>query len=431
MLLRLLVAAKVAAHTRQGSLPEPLRSRLGEVIETPTLGAWHLMAEALAGAGQADPALAGADEFIRGPLRELLYGPARPGTPESSFLRLRNRLAHGGGLARNEAGRLLGLWQEPVRRTLAAAAFLGGWEVLGQAAGGGWRCLRGAESAVEIPPPAPLPATPEADAAWLRAEGRLWLLWPLALFGKPASEMPGGRRAGPEDKAQIYTRRDSVRLLYTPLGAEGVAQSESAPPALQAFEALFRAEPGRAEAAFKVADFWGEIRKDAGQLVGRRAELGQLLGGIRAHEHGVLWLSGVAGMGKSFLMAGLAAELREEGHGSGVLVLPYRFRQGDQGRCGREPLAQFVVERLRAAGALKGIFQDAEAAGAAARLQQALGLVQDGLRVVLLLDGLDEIQRRDAKFAEEIPLGVRCPRVLWVCAGRPGCVPRVAGWSIG
>ena len=198
-----------------------------------------------------------------------------------------------------------------------------------------------------------------------------------------------------------------------------MAQSESGPSALEAFEALFQVERSREQAGFKVADFLRDIHKDAAQMVGRQPELEQVHAAIRATEQGVLWLSGSAGMGKSFLMAKLAADLLEEHHGSRTLVLPYRFRLGDQGRCSREALAQFTVERLLAAGVLKDVFQDKQDAKAEQRLEQALGLIKDDVRVIVLLDGLDEVVRRDEKFAEEIPLGLRFPRVLWVCAGRP------------
>ena len=254
---------------------------------------------------------------------------------------------------------------------------------------------------------------------WLRKNDRTLLLWPLMLFGKPASEAETGRRVGPEDKPQVYSRRDSVHLAYTPLGMDGMAQSESGPSALEAFETLFQVERSREQAGFKVADFLRNIHKDAAQMVGRHRELEQVSAAIHAKEQGVLWLSGSAGMGKSFLMAKLAADWLEEHHGSRTLVLPYRFRLGDQGRCSREALAQFTVERLQAAGVLKDVFQDKQDAKAEQRLEQALGLIQNDVRVVLLLDGLDEVVRRDTKFAEEISLGLRFPRVLWVCAGRP------------
>ena len=96
MLLRLLVTAKVAEFAQEGGLPESLRRRLAEVIETPTLGAWFLMAQILAEEDAKEPILVEADAFIDGPLLDLLYGPSKPGTAETSFLRLRNRLAQWG-----------------------------------------------------------------------------------------------------------------------------------------------------------------------------------------------------------------------------------------------------------------------------------------------------------------------------------------------
>jgi len=419
MLLRLLVIARVAERAQEGGLPESLRRCLAEVIETPTLGAWFLMAQALAEHGSKEPLLAEATAFIDGPLRDLLYGPSKPGTPETSFLRLRNRMAHGGGLIRKEAARLMGLWQEKFQQMLHAAAFLKDWELLGRDEAGIWRRLRGPDGREESAQPLELGGDLEADAVWLCKNDRALLLWPLMLFGKPASEAETGRRVGPEDKPQVYSRRDSVRLAYTPLGMDGMAQSESGPSALEAFEALFRVERSREQTGFKVADCLRDIHKDAAQMVGRQRELEQVQAAIHVKEQGVLWLSGSAGMGKSFLMGKLAADLLGEHHGSRTLVLPYRFRLGDQGRCSREALAQFTVERLQAAGVLKDVFQDKEEAKAEQRLEQALGLIQNDVRVVLLLDGLDEVVRRDTKFAEEISLGLRFPRVLWVCAGRP------------
>jgi tetratricopeptide (TPR) repeat protein len=129
-------------------------------------------------------------------------------------------------------------------------------------------------------------------------------------------------------------------------------------------------------------------------------------------------------MGKSFLMAKAVSELLdhdagEHDEGTRVLVLPYRMRAGDGSRCRREALAQFVVERLEAEEALKDFFEDKEKAKGEERLDNALGALRDDVRVILPIDGLDEVMRRDENFAGEVPLGVRLPRVLWVCAGRP------------
>ena len=176
------------------------------------------------------------------------------------------------------------------------------------------------------------------------------LLWPLTLYGRPCSLDGERERRGPKEAAQVYTRKESVRLAYTPVGAEGMAQSESGPTAMARFEAWFRADRSKAEKKFEVADFLHDLRRDAANMVGRQEELDRLLSEIRSQEQGVLWVAGTAGMGKSFLMAKAITELLDHDAGDvedgpRVLVLPYRMRAGDASRCRREALGQFVVER--------------------------------------------------------------------------------------
>ena len=55
-------------------------------------------------------------------------------------------------------------------------------------------------------------------------------------------------------------------------------------------------------------------------------------------------------MGKSFLMAKLSVDLLDEFSESGPLVLSYRMRAGDQDRCSRDALADFITERLEGTG---------------------------------------------------------------------------------
>ena len=416
LMLRLLVIGYAGSWVRGGGLPEKLSRKLSGVIEAPTLGAWFVMAQALSEQAGKNPGFEAAAEFIRVPLRDLLYGAQKPGTPETSFISLRNRLAHGGGLMQAESARLLGLWQERVCNTLIAAAFLNDWELLGRDDTQSWRRLRGATAGgMQASPPA---LEGERDSVWLRIGEESFLLWPMALFGKPGSDTLSGRRLGGEVSPQIYSRREGVCLAYTPMGVVGMAQSTSGASALRMFEQWFQIGRHRAVDGFKVPDFLVEIGRDAAQMVGREMELDQARQQVLGREQGVLWISGVAGMGKSFLLARLAVGLLGDEQGVRRVVLPYRFRGGEQVRCSREALGQFVVERLLAAGAMREVFQDQPENHAEKRLGDALGMIRPEIRVILVLDGLDEVQRRDRKFVEEIPLGLRYPRVLWVCAGR-------------
>lgn len=412
LLLRLVVVAFVSHQRERGGLSEKTAESLAGLVESPTLGAWFVMAQTLA--KETDPTLKDAAGFVEGPLRDLLYGPEKPGTAETSLLRLRNRLAHGGGLTRREAARLLELWQPKFEKMIAALRWLADWKLAGRDKQGRWLSLAGPEPGETGF--APHSSTENVDAVWIKVGEASFPLWPLAVFGQ--ARAPGATKQGSEDLTQIYTRRENLRLAYTPVGAEGLAQSESGPTGFEAFKALFQLDrPKRTD--FTVPDFAGELRKDAAQAVGRDKETATIIEAIHRHDQGVLWISGAAGTGKSFLVAKALAEILDRGPGEQALVLAYRFRASDQTRCSREALATFLEERLKAAGAIAPGEEQDRGEDAAKRIDNCLARLKAGWNAVIFVDGLDEIARSDAKFAEEVPLGIRPPNVLWVCSGRP------------
>ncbi len=414
LLLRFFALVLIAERKQtNGSLPDDLARRLADIVEKPTMGIWFAISQTLASAEMDNNSIgAPAAALISGQLKSLLYGRDKNGTPETSFLRLRNRLAHGAGMSRSMAKRLLAIWQDPFERMVQEANWLADWELIGRNNALEWRLLRGCgQHALSTPP---LEAhdfdNVDADAVWLRTGGKSLLLWPLALFGKPSLERAGKKEE--QDHAQIYSSKEAIYLNYTPLGCEGLCESESGSEALCAFNTLFRFNENRKNKEKpQVPDFLKKIRTDATHMVGREEEIAKINQLIEDRPQGVLWISGAAGIGKSFLMAKIATNLLDEP--SDTLVLPYRFRANDA-RCTRESLANFVEERLP--GTLNRNLQSN--AKAADRLESILGGLK-GRRVILILDGLDEIVRRDPGFAAEIPLKLRFPGVLWVLAGRP------------
>ena len=77
----------------------------------PTLGAWMAMAKSLANhKTKSDLLFPEIHAYVNGSLSDLMYGNEKLQTPDTSFLSLRNRLAHGGGLNNKEANRLLNCW---------------------------------------------------------------------------------------------------------------------------------------------------------------------------------------------------------------------------------------------------------------------------------------------------------------------------------
>ena len=420
MLLRFLAVSLLAEKQAAGALDPKLVSKFADLIAAPTLGAWFVMAQALEPSDGS--VFSEVPEFIEKSLKPLLYGPAKKdqANPETSFLKLRNRLAHGGGLPRKEGERLLAHWWPRFESAMAAALWIQDFGLIGRgsaSAGAPGNFLRldgiGEPVPYDVPPGMTFP---EAGSLWLVRGARQIQLWPLAIFARAAMEDLGSARRSPSAHAQIYSRQESVWLAYTPLGAEGFIESHGGQDEWRAFQEMFAVKRTGQQQVFKVPGFEKELRKESAEMVGRSAEIARALEEIQARTAGLVWITGPAGMGKSFLMARLFAELTETADATRH-VFAYRFRAGDDRRCNRDAFALFLDERLRDAGLVRKGFEAEKDAKPEERLETAFNGLPLDQHLTLLLDGLDEVVRTDPKFVEEM-IGDH-PQVRWVCAGRP------------
>jgi WD40 repeat protein len=427
LLLRLLVMLGLSDCRRSGGdLPAALLSALRSRIEQPTLGKWRAMAAAVAENVVADtsavPELPG---LVKDVLVPLLDGP--PGTVPtaySSLSQLRNVLAHGGGVTRGQGAELLKRWESAIVDVVQQLAWLGEIDLVVRH-GPGVGVLRG-------PTVGPLPYAaadpPALDQAFevgnevvaVRMPAVL-PLWPLNLYCPPRSPDPN-RPSGSEPVPQVYVRRGDVRLQFTPLGSDEICQSDGDETAMQAFRALFHLDERESTTArprFVVRDFESEIRRDAERLVGRTYEIGALHAALRAAPQGVLWVWGVAGIGKSYLIARIVGDLLDDVT-PGRLLLPYRFKAGDE-RCSRDRFLRYATERLGASALLQPAAAPEKETHDPGPLEQLRMLLRrlGRHRVLFVLDGLDEIAARDPLFVADVPLGVREPGVTWLCSGRP------------
>jgi WD40 repeat protein len=436
--LRTMVALAVGDWLNAaGELPAALRRELGARIEQPTLGKWRGMALALC----KQPPSATCLPELYGFVADVLDPAMQGASVNDSLLALRNRLAHGGGMSRNLAARLLAAHQERFANIVQSMDWLG---EIALVVPGSSRDPdeRGSMSRMLGPTTALTPmwldpdlhgaaraAAPGAGAVVALRGRRALNLWPLLQYGSP-----GERDLGALDPVPlIYARRDAMRLLLTPLGSEQAAMAEADRHALGWFEGLIE-RAARPRIVWQVPGFEAELHRDASHVVGRRGELDTLARAASAVERGVLWISAPAGMGKSLLLAafhaesiaaqeaqvgpaeqagisaGNLAEIPAQGSAPSALVLAYRFKVGDP-RCSREHFLRFAVERLE--------HRHPDAASRRRPTPARLGeLLDREARAVLVLDGIDEIAAVDPGFAADVPLYL-ADRALWICAGRP------------
>jgi WD40 repeat protein len=428
MALKLVVMTGIGEHTcksgvvdPRATLPDELVRELRDHVELPTMGRWLAMALAVA---------KHAPKVSTLPLSPLVASlktlmAAHPTNPELGLLPLRNHLAHAGPVGRAEAERLLSVWRP---RVLAWADDALRWLVdvrLIVIDGEGRRCVLRGESGDELSdsllgnnvrPPDDAPP----GSAWLCSATQALPLGPLGAFDIESRAL------------QVYYRSGEVRLQYLRLGdAGGVYESDV--QARDRFRALFLSSSSagpRGRKPFVIHDFVAEIRQEAARRVGREAELATLRMAANALHDGALWVAGPAGIGKSNLMAALMEEWLDHPP-EGALVLPYRFRAGND-RCGRSPFLNYLRERLEASDALAPLAKNtshenddgakATAAVVNSDLVQDVKVLLERLlperRVLLVLDGLDEIVERDARFVDDVLVRLRTPRLALIAAGR-------------
>jgi hypothetical protein len=413
-------------------LPEELLRELQPRVEYPTFGKWKAMFEALI---RHCPRTAPLEvpELIE--LARFLL-PVLPGgeasSPERCLITLRNNLVHGGGTTRAEAKRLLDIWEPCLREELLPRlAFVEELELC-RLAEGTARRLIGPDAAEgpERPMSAALALALRAlDGHVVLLRGDRWLdLWPLCDYGRACQTSLLGTRTAAAESPLVYVRAQTDRLLYAALGVE-LALGERL-DVVGSFRTLFQLEARQAQPSGRLPDYEDEIRADADAFVGRKEELTQVKAAVKAAELGVLWISGPGGIGKSYLVAKVAADL---GNTPGTWRIAWRFEASDLSRCSRVAFLRHAVERL--AGKLgRG---DAQAAQEATELETQLAKLLDEStafatprtgnppRVLFVLDGLDEVERIDPRFPQ-LPFRFAKSGVVWLCAGRPeGMLPSV------
>lgn len=418
LLIRFLVILGLSDLKDKNKLDNQILKQFWGKIEMPTLGAWMVMAKSLTDhKNKSELLVPEMYEFIRGPLTDLMYGSEKPGTPETSFLSLRNRLAHGGGLNNKEANRLINNWKQKFESCLNELSWISDIRLCGVKSGE-FINLNNEETDVgkfENSKNIDL----SSDSVFVLRNNNFINLWPLILFGTPQLSSTK-ENLNKDPVTQIYVRKDVIRLQFTPLDVEGYSQTEKGEDAINAFNSLFDLDnkKNNVDKKFKIQDFTSEIIRDASQMVGRFEDQNKIEEAIKSLNEGVIWLTGTAGIGKSFLSARLMRDLEENNQNTNTLILSYRFKIGDNTRCNREAFSEFIKERLIFSDFLE-IEKLNEKGTALDKLKSCFDNLKKEKRLLILLDGMDEINIRDKEFTNDIPISLNYPNIIWVCFGRP------------
>lgn len=166
---------------------------------------------------------------------------------------------------------------------------------------------------------------------------------------------------------------------------------------------------------YKVRGFEQEIRNDAAKIIGRTNELSLIREKISDIKKRVFWLTGPAGVGKTFLLSSITAELMDN-TSENTLVLPYRFIFGDE-RCSQNSFLCFAIKRLKAwKQSLQKIPSIPEPLD---ELKEILSRIIRLNRVLFIIDGLEQIADCSGTFIDDISLKLTYSGVTWICAGRP------------
>lgn len=419
-LVKTLAMAASADIASSSPVPEWLTKAADEHLRTPTLNQWWRFLSRIAEKG--DTPLMPELPQIAGVLALELFAKVPDGEqPERhNLLDVRNRLAHGTGISVNLARELLGHWGGRLAIAVRAAACLEQIECWAHEPDGFHR-LNGPnlDTAPQTPPALVGESLATGEIVLLREE-RLLMLSPLGLRA-PLSRQ---ERA----LSQFYVRQGQVGLIYGLFGSDNAMQTESSAALQQQFDDMFNLASlhrRHAERDFTERGYEPEFERDAQTFIGRAEAVDTLWRAVLDTPRGLVFVAGPAGIGKSALVArvtvDLMAEFVERGHrdASREAVLAYRFIDGDRG-CAPLPFLRWLIERLGKLTDRPARFDPHHQADDL--LNVALSHIEAApfQKLVLVLDGLDELARREMSFVTRLVERLKtCERLTVLVSSRP------------
>jgi AAA ATPase domain len=403
-------------------MPPATLKKLHEWLPKPMLGQWARLSADLSECVRSRGAVVGElydfTEAVRGVLNEEVGNDCAP-----SLLALRNALAHA-GVREVIAATCLDALEPRVERLRERI----GWAEQVHLAGvfdNKRGVLQGPWGEV-VEPQSSLGTWPRdcPDGALWLVHDETWLrLWPFARYIAPEGPEAGARNGG----TQMYWRWERHEVLYSLLGGDALSGVGTVEESRKFLEIRDRFAPTN-----ELDPVPTSMRDDVSRFVGRKTELGSIREALDKSKHDVLVVLGAPGTGKSTLAAKLVTDLidlQRFGAGEGeslarlaqpTTVVPYSFKAARDG-CSRHAFVSHALAVLEPKRRHRF-----ETGSPLERLSSAVAR-QHVRAILFVLDGMDEIDRVDPAFVENLRTEIRRIRanraeggllVRWLLFGR-------------
>jgi WD40 repeat protein len=435
MLTRFVTAVGLAyLHERKRDFSEGVKAALARNLQLPSFGAWReLLKETCQGLLKAPEPFKSMFAWAM----ESLY-PAlgsRDATPREGIVSMRNLLAHCGRLPEEESERLLGIHVVGFAELLSKAQVFEQLTLIARDPQGHLRELRGhLPERFKLVDGARRGEAIRADQVAIYGVNEGVDLFPLMIYGDGfhARDRRRGAAGGDEGgqfvqvaaaspSLQVYFRKEAEAYLDFTCLAPSVSTTQRGLQAARRFDEVFQLRAWSQELAgaeqhkkFSFLDRISELsnvpigRELSEIFIGRDDQVKAISSWARTAD-GLCWLHGPPGIGKSAVMARLARGFFTDAR---VFAKVAHFFISTDWRCNLPSFLENVVSALAPATTPKQSLLELLDQAA-----QAIRGAAASRRVVLLLDGLDEISATERRLIPWIR-SLQGPNICWVCAGR-------------
>ncbi len=386
-----LLLAEIKEANEQ-KIPEEIQKKFKENISRPTLGIWLNIVKELSEIKIENPNIKDLFSFYNNVLNKNGLFPD-DGDEKTSLLKLRNRVAHGGGLSQSQSKIYLDIYEphlilflEFVNKLMNKCKLYGVFEN---------RCyfLQGLEPNI-------VENSSQISGPFIEINGKNLSLWPLVEFDKIRQiDNNGIIKELSSITTQTYLRTDKQGIQYVPIGVD---EAYSITNKQEEFENIFGLNKKNENSSkikdyeYTYKDFLVEAKYLKEELIGRVEEIKSIKSWIKSADafsnDKCRLIYGGPGLGKSMIMASVVSDISNDLNHH---TFYYRFRGGD-GRNSKFWFLKLLNDSLYSWNKLKEICSDEPA-----KTSNSDDLFKDVIKRIEKIKDLESIQRKIGKDSNE------------------------------